>query len=57
MPTKHIDDATWREVEKQLVKAVTSTQSSIKDTKLMNYALAKGLKSLDESDYKQIANK
>jgi len=57
MPTKHIDDAAWRMVEQQVVKAVTESQSGIKDTKLMNYALVKGLKSLNSQDYYKLAGK
>ncbi len=57
MPTKHIDDVAWRMVEKQVVKAVTESQTGIKDTKLMNYALIKGLKSLNVDDYYSMAGK
>lgn len=55
MPTKHIDDTAWKLVEKQVVKAVIETKVGIKDTKLMNYALIKGLKSLDEEDFRKLA--
>jgi len=57
MPTKHIDDVAWRLVEQQVVKAVTESQTGIKDTKLMNYALIKGLKSLTKEDYMELAKK
>lgn len=57
MPTKHIDDKAWRLVEKEVVKAVTSSQTGIKDTKLMNYALIKGLKALEKEDYLIMAGK
>ncbi len=57
MPTKHIDDTAWRLVETEVVKAVTESQSGIKDTKLMNYALMKGLKSLNREDYYKLAGK
>ena len=57
MPTKHVDDLAWRLVEKEVVKAVTKSQTGIKDTKLMNYALVKGLKSLNEEDYFKMAGK
>ncbi len=35
MPTKHIDDATWRKVEKETVKAVIHLQASVKDTEVL----------------------
>lgn len=57
MPTKHIDDTAWRLVETEVVKAVTESQAGIKDTKLMNYALIKGLKSLNTEDYYKLAGK
>ena len=57
MPTKHIDDKAWRLVETEVVKAVTKSQTGIKDTKLMNYALVKGLKSLTNEDYYRLAGK
>ena len=57
MPTKHIDEVAWRLVEQQVVKAVTESQTGIKDTKLMNYALIKGLKSLNKEDYMEMAKK
>ncbi len=57
MPTKHIDDVAWRLVEKEVVKAVIEAKAGIKDTRLMNYALMKGLKSLDDEDYMKMAGK
>jgi len=55
MPTKHIDDVAWRLTEKQTVKAVMTTEKGIKDTKVLNYALLKGLKSLNEDDFYNMA--
>ena len=35
MPSKHIDDVTWRKVEKEHVRAVVATQASLKDTEIL----------------------
>lgn len=53
MPTKHIDDATWRKVEKEHVKAVIATQKSLKDTEILKLLINKGLESISEDDYKE----
>lgn len=53
MPTKHIDDATWRKVEKEHVKAVVATQKSFKDTEVLKILINKGLEEITEEDYKK----
>lgn len=57
MPTKHIDDITWRKVEKELVKAVVSTQTSIKDVDILKILINVGIKNIDKSDYKELVKK
>lgn len=54
MPTKHIDDATWRKVEKETVKAVIATQKSIKDTEVLRILINKGLEHIKEDDYRKL---
>lgn len=56
MPTKHIDDVTWRKVEKEHVKAVVATQKSLKDTEILKILINKGLETIEESDYLKIVN-
>ncbi|TMP30190.1 hypothetical protein CWB99_02980 [Pseudoalteromonas rubra] len=56
MPTKHIDDSTWRKVEKEHVKAVISTQRSLKDTEILKILINKGLEVITEEDYQDFAN-
>ena len=56
MPTKHIDDVTWRKVEKEHVKAVVATQKSLKDTEILKILINKGLESINESDYLKIVS-
>lgn len=51
MPTKHIDDATWRKVESETVKAVVATKTSLKDTEVLKLLILKGLKEIKEEDY------
>ena len=57
MPTKHIDDVTWRKVEKEHVKAVVATQASLKDTEILKILINKGLSVIDDDDYKVYAAK
>lgn len=57
MPTKHIDDITWRKVEKELVKAVVSTQTSIKDVDILKILINVGIKNIDKSDYKELVKR
>lgn len=57
MPTKHIDDSTWRKVEKEHVKAVVATQKSLKDTEILRILINKGLETITEEDYRKLANK
>lgn len=57
MPSKHIDDQTWRKVEKETVKAVIATQRSIKDTDILKILITKGLEHITEDDYIKLAKK
>ena len=57
MPTKHIDDVTWRKVEKEHVKAVIATQKSLKDTEILKMLINKGLESITEDDYSSLIKK
>ncbi len=51
MPSKHIDDVTWRKVEKETVKAVVATQKTFKDTEMLKILINKGLENIEEEDY------
>lgn len=57
MPTKHIDDTTWRKVESETVKAVTTTRAALKDTEVLKILILKGLQSVTEEDYKEYLKK
>tara|TARA_R110000772_G_C13306052_1_gene439356 strand:- start:452 stop:628 length:177 start_codon:yes stop_codon:yes gene_type:complete len=57
MPTKHIDDVTWRKVEKEHVKAVVATQKSLKDTEILRILINKGLESITQDDYLELVKK
>lgn len=56
MPTKHIPDSTWRKVEKEMVRAVVATQKPIKDTKVLNLLILKGIEKITDEDYKKLAS-
>ncbi|EBU3703942.1 hypothetical protein B9U77_26410 [Salmonella enterica] len=53
MPTKHINDVQWRKIEKETVRAVTTLGIPIKDTKMLEWIIEKGLKSITEDDYRK----
>lgn len=56
MPTKHIDDLTWKKVQEEHVKAVILTKISIKDTEILKILIKKGLENITEEDYINFAN-
>ena len=53
MPTKHINDVQWRKIEKETVKAVTMLALPVKDTKVLEWIITKGLESITEDDYQK----
>lgn len=57
MPTKHIDDTTWKAVERETVKAVTATQSAIKDSEVLKLLILIGIENVTDDDYKKLAGK
>lgn len=57
MPTKHIDDQTWRKVEKETVKAVIAAQASIRETEVLRLLILKGLEHIKEEDYKKYSER
>lgn len=57
MPVKHIDDETWRLIEKLNVKAVIATQKPIKEGQLIKFLLRRGLKDIKEEELKEIIKK
>jgi hypothetical protein len=57
MPSKHIDDTTWRKVEKEHVRAVIATQASLKDTEILKILLSKGLEAVTDEDYEDFVKK
>lgn len=57
MPSKHIDEITWRKVEKETVKAVIASQTAFKDTEILKLLILKGLESVKEEDYRNAAMK
>jgi hypothetical protein len=57
MPTKHIDEKTWRKVEKEHVRAVIATQKSLKDTDILRVLINKGLEVITEDEYEKLIKK
>ena len=56
MPTKHIDDITWKKVQEQHVKAVVLTKTSFKDTEILKILIKKGLENIKDEDYLKFAS-
>lgn len=54
MPTKHIDDETWRKVEQAAVKATISTKKSVKETQMLRWLILRGLEQMTEADFQQL---
>lgn len=54
MPTKHIDDKTWKKIQDLTVKAVIATQKPIKESEVLHYALQKGLKEITIDELKTL---
>ena len=54
MPTKHIDDKTWKKVQDMTVKAVIATQKPLKEGAVLNFLIKKGLNETTEEDFKNI---
>jgi len=55
MPTKHIDEETWRKVEREAVKATIETKKSIKETEMLKWLILKGLEEITPADYEKMA--
>lgn len=55
MPTKHINDNTWRLVEKETVKAVIELKEPVKDTEVLDWLIRKGIEAIDEDDYRKFS--
>ena len=43
MPVKHIDEETWRKVEKKTVEAVIATKKSVKEGEMLKRLILIGL--------------
>lgn len=57
MPTKHIDDVTWRKIEKEVVRAVMATAKPFKEGEVLRLILLKGIEKMTEEDYKEAAKR
>ena len=55
MPSKHIDDKTWRKIQDLTVKVVIATQRPIKETEVLNYLIKRGLEETNVEELKTLA--
>ena len=52
MPTKHIDNETWRKIEKKTVEEIIKSSKSIKEGDMLKRLILIGLKHFDnENDF------
>lgn len=54
MPTKHIDDKTWKKIQDWTVKAVIATQKPIKEGEMLHFLIKRGLEELTIEELKTI---
>lgn len=57
MPAKHIDDETWRKVEKETLRAIQEDGVVYKETQILKALILKGLESIDSEDYERLTRK
>lgn len=57
MPSKHIDEVTWRKVEKETLKAIQATNCVFKETEILKVLILKGLEKIEEEEYEKMAQK
>jgi len=57
MPTKHVNDVTWRKVEQETVKRVIETKGNLKDTEVLDLLIKKGLETITTEDYEEFLKK
>jgi len=57
MPSKHIDDVTWRKVEKESLRAVKAAEKVFKETEILKLLIIKGLENVTDEDYENLAKK
>ena len=55
MPSQHIKEETWKQVEKETVKAVIQTKTHLRPTEILDLLIQKGLKNIDDIDYDKLA--
>jgi len=57
MPSKHIDDVTWRKVEVETLRAVMCANHVFKETEILKALIMKGLENIEDEDYREMATK
>lgn len=57
MPSKHVDDQTWRKVEKETLRAIQSTNFVFKETEILKILIMKGLEEIEDADYEEIVRR
>lgn len=55
MPTKHIDDKTWKKIQDLTVKAVIATQKPIKEGDVLHFLIKRGIEDLTIEELKKLS--
>jgi len=56
MPSKHINDQQWRQIERKTLEAINETQVIIKAEDMLKWLISKGLEEITEADYARYRN-
>lgn len=57
MPSKHVDDKTWRLIEVETLKVIKTTNKVFKETDILKALILKGLEVVEPEDYEQLLTK
>jgi hypothetical protein len=57
MPTKHIDDKTWKKIQDLTVKVVIATQKPVKETEVLQQVIKVGLENVTMEELKKVVEK
>lgn len=57
MPSKHIDEMTWRKVEKETLRAIKEVEIYFKETDVLKMLILKGLETIEDEDYIEMGKK
>lgn len=57
MPSKHIPEPVWRQVEQKTLEWITDTKKVIKAESMLKWLILKGLEDLNDDDIRRFTKK